>query len=205
MSWSKQHKYNIAVFMALLFHISGAIGLFTNSRDWFVQLTPLNLLLMAGLLLWTQYGRINNGFITLFCLCFATGMAVETIGVHTGWLFGHYQYGPVLGAGWNGIPFLIGVNWFILVYGAGTITRNIPAGALIVTLFDWLMEPVAVKLNFWTWLGDGNIPLYNYVCWFAVAALLLTAFTRLPIERNKFAVALLVIQSLFFACLRIFL
>ena len=44
-----------ALFIALLFHICGLIGiLFTPYRNWFIQNTPLNLLLMALLLIATH-------------------------------------------------------------------------------------------------------------------------------------------------------
>ena len=32
-------------------------------------------------------------------------------------------------------------------------------GATLAVFFDWLMEPVAVKLGYWTWNGDGIDPL----------------------------------------------
>ncbi len=79
-------------------------------------------------------------------------------------------------------------------------------GASLAVLFDWLMEPVAVKLGFWTWHGDGTIPLYNYICWFIISILLLTIFHFSKFDKkNKFAINLLLIQSLFFLILRTFL
>ncbi|MEX0636794.1 MAG: carotenoid biosynthesis protein, partial [Ferruginibacter sp.] len=79
-------------------------------------------------------------------------------------------------------------------------------GALLAVLFDWLMEPVAVKLGYWTWLGDGEIPFYNYVCWFFISLILLLLFKKMPFRKsNKFAVNLLLIQSMFFLILRTFL
>jgi len=46
---------DIALFIVLLFHVSGAIGiLFTPYKDWFIQNTPLNLLIMAVLLIVTH-------------------------------------------------------------------------------------------------------------------------------------------------------
>ena len=77
-------------------------------------------------------------------------------------------------------------------------------GALLAVLFDWLMEPVAVKLGYWIWEGD--IPFYNYFCWFVISSLLLWIFDKSRFEkRNKFAVHLLLIQSMFFLLLRTFL
>lgn len=78
-------------------------------------------------------------------------------------------------------------------------------GATLAVVFDWLMEPVAVKLGFWNWDGDGSIPLYNYVCWLMISMLLLTIFHFLRFDKeNKFAINLLLIQALFFLILRTF-
>ena len=33
---------------------------------------------------------------------------------------------------------------------------------------DLIMEPVAIANQFWSWEG-GDVPLYNYVCWFLIA------------------------------------
>lgn len=79
-------------------------------------------------------------------------------------------------------------------------------GATLAVMFDWLMEPVAVKLGYWQWLGNGEIPFYNYICWFVISVLLLIVFqfSQFP-KQNKFAVNLLLIQAMFFLLLRTFL
>jgi len=77
-------------------------------------------------------------------------------------------------------------------------------GATLAVIFDWLMEPVAIKLGFWKWQGD--IPVYNYVCWFFISLLMLVLFRACKFNKqNKFAVNLLLIQLLFFLILRTFL
>ena len=79
-------------------------------------------------------------------------------------------------------------------------------GATLAVLFDWLIEPVAVKLGYWQWNGDGSIPLYNYICWVTISVLLLGIFHYLKFnKRNKFAINLLLIQMMFFLLLRTFL
>jgi putative membrane protein len=79
-------------------------------------------------------------------------------------------------------------------------------GASLAVLFDWLMEPVAIKLGFWTWGGDGSVPFYNYFCWLLISILLLTVFNFFNFRKeNKFAVNLLLTQALFFLILRTFL
>jgi putative membrane protein len=78
-------------------------------------------------------------------------------------------------------------------------------GALLATLFDWLMEPVAVRLGYWTWM-TAEIPFKNYQDWFLVSAFLLFFFFKFNFpKKNQFALHLLLIQTLFFLILRIVL
>ncbi len=223
------NKYHLATFITLLFHIFGCIGMFTSYQHWFISYTPLNLLIVFVLVLLTQVK--NTAFFGFMALCFVTGMLVEMIGVKTGYLFGDYQYGSVLGPKLFEVPLLIGINWFIVVYCSGVVVTFFhnwlaakyqaegrilsPAimnfsfvmdAALLTTFFDWLMEPVAVKLGFWHWNGTGEIPLLNYACWFVISSLLLAVFRRLRFDKeNLFAVHLFIIQLLFFGALRTFL
>src|SRR4051812_49300045 len=94
---SYKQKNKIALFLALLFHVCGAFGiLFTPYKKWFINNTPVNLLLMLALLVFTQKQK-NMFFYAFVLLCFFTGMITEIIGVNTGALFGQYEYGNVLG------------------------------------------------------------------------------------------------------------
>ena len=207
------NKYQVATAIAILFHTIGLTGILFFNRDFFIQTTPFNLLLMFVLLVWTQFER-NTWFWIFLAACVVIGISVEIIGVNTGLLFGNYQYGAALGIKLKKVPLLIGVNWFIIMYCCGVavhtllmkIINGLPAdaapgsknlkalsvivdGATLAVLFDWLMEPVAVKLNYWIWNGNGTIPFYNYVCWFLVSILLLLVFHFGKFEKqNKFAV-----------------
>lgn len=221
--------YNRAVAVALLFHVSGALGMILGYySNWFVRMTPINLLVMFGLLLYTHTDYSKKFRLFLF-LAFSTGMITEMIGVNTGKLFGLYQYSRVLGPGIGGVPLLIGINWFLVVWCSaqcvlllhqevlkwlGPMGEKVSEawlrislvvdGALLATLFDWVLEPAAVKLGYWTWL-QGSIPVYNYVCWFLISALLIGIFQGFGFRRiNQFAVHLFIIQMLFFLAIRTF-
>lgn len=223
----KFDKQQIAAFLAILFHLCGLIGImFTPYKDWFIRNTPLNLFLMAVLLVWTHKGK-NIFFWLFFLTAFLTGMGTEMIGVHTGRLFGSYRYGEVLGPKFNEVPWLIGLNWFLIVFCSAAVMQQVHHwfnskitadgfvlppriaalsvvidGALLATFFDWLMEPVAVQLGFWTWSGTG-IPLYNYVCWFLISLVLLLLLRWFRFNKaNHFAVHLFIIQVLFFLAFR---
>lgn len=224
-------RYQLATATALFFHAVGLFGILFTNNSFFVKATPLNLLLSFALLVFTQENK-NRYFWSFLLTCLITGFAVEYIGVNSGWLFGEYAYGTVLGPAWKGVPFMIGVNWFIIVYCCGTATTTlmnrlaekfrdngareptkllraasvVVDGATLAVLFDWLMEPVAIKLGFWAWKGDGSIPVYNYICWFAISALLMLLFHTAPFPKpNKFALHLLLIQAMFFLLLHTFL
>ena len=215
------------LFLALLFHGSGVLGiLFTPYKDWFVSSTPLVLLFMFLLLANTQLKSLKN-FLLSFAIAFVISMGTEIIGVNTGLLFGEYQYGPVLGPKILGVPWLIGLNWFVIVYcsgsfllhsieliknklkipltGATSTTMVVLGGAAMATFFDFILEPVAVKLDFWTW-NNGDIPLFNYLCWFVVSAVLLCVNLQLKqVNTHVFASSLLIIQAVFFLMLNLFL
>lgn len=226
----KANKYQAATAIAVFFHFIGLVGILFFDKDFFIRATPFNLLLSGGLLIWTHSNK-NLSFFFFITIVFLIGFWVEVIGVNTGLLFGDYSYGTVLGSKWKEVPLLIGVNWIIVIYCCGICTHTllmkainrvatdtgqpplilkalsvIIDGASLAVAFDWLMEPVAVKLGFWTWLGDGSIPVYNYLCWFVISILLLTIFQFLPFNKdNKFAVNLLLVQAMFFLILRTFL
>jgi len=223
-------KFQVATAIAILFHTIGIVGLLYFDKAFFLRSTPVNLLLMFVLLLWTQ--REKNKYFFLFLIsCFCIGVAVEIIGINTAMLFGEYEYGDVLGYKVQNVPLLIGINWFIIIYCSGISIQTllvkainriaadtgktpmalkaisvIVDGATLAVFFDWLMEPVAVKLGYWTWKGDGSIPFFNYICWLVVSAVLLTLFHFAKFDKqNKFAVNLLLIQLMFFLILRTFM
>jgi bisanhydrobacterioruberin hydratase len=217
-----------ATLVALLFHISGFIAILIFRSQLFINLTPVNLLVSCGLLIWTQEKR-TIGFWLFFAAAYIIGFGAEYIGIHTQILFGDYYYGEVFGPQWQGVPWLIGITWFGITYCCGIamsmlqqrILRQVPdktngifrywSGISFVTdaaglavLYDWILEPVAMKLNFWQWKG-AYIPPGNYWGWFFVSLLVLLLFRLLPFPKhNLFAVHLLLIQGLFFLLLRTF-
>lgn len=224
MSYFKKH---IPLFVALLFHISGLIGILcTPYKVFFVNSTPVVLLTMFLLLSSTEK-KVAQDYFIFFLISFIIGLTTEIIGVNTGLLFGDYQYGSVLGPKLFGVPLLIGLNWFIIVFCSGSVCSqglnflqkkfdvNVPSsvfkigvvigGAAIATCFDIILEPAAVKLQFWSW-ENGHIPLFNYICWFSISVILLSVkmyFSKLSAQ--PFSIALLSIQAVFFLVLNLFL
>jgi putative membrane protein len=155
-----------------------------------------------------QLGKYLSWSIPVFLL----GFAVEWVGVHKGWLFGEYRYTPVLGYAIAAVPVLIGANWVVVMTGSISLAKKISGkkwliavlAACIATVYDWVLEPIAIKLGYWQW-KNGVVPLYNYVCWWAVSFVMALFWVNFRIHPNKFGLTLFIIQLLFFVLLRMML
>ena len=202
----------LSVFLLLLVHVSGAIGIAFFNREFFVAYTPLNLFLMFILLIWNE-SELHFGLFKAFLFAFGAGLFSEMIGVNTGLLFGSYHYGDVFGEKLFGVPLLIGLNWFCIVYASYQVVMLLQkvwqlnrAGiaffsAMLATVFDWIMEPVAIELGFWQW-HTPDIPFFNYACWFGISFLIALFFHWAGIKKsNPFALYLFFTQLLFFVFL----
>lgn len=196
--------------LIVLIHLVGLIGLsLPEYRDIFLRLTPAQLLVSLFLIIFYHRGW-NDAFPIFAAAAFWIGFCAELIGIHTGYLFGDYVYGPTLGPKLWDVPIVIGVNWFILSYLTGSVFRNIPndyyaafLGAAAMTAVDYILEPVAVDLEFWAWKWD-QIPAGNYLTWFVVAFLIHMIWRKANFEKsNPMAVLMLVTWIIFFAALNI--
>lgn len=203
-------KYGIGVLFIL--QIVGMVGMMTPHSDWFVQLTPVNLMITLGILLYYQEG-ITNTFIAVTSFIVISSYFLEVVGVNTGVPFGEYAYGEALGWKWKGTPFLIGVNWLFMTYCGSLLMRNVTKHALInalltgigVTAFDFIMEPVAINYDFWSW-ADVEVPIQNYLTWMVASFIYsMIIYTFLTNTKNRIAVWILAAQSLFFISLYIYL
>jgi putative membrane protein len=178
-------------------------------RTLFQFLTPFGMLAATILLLAFHEPRnFKSGLI--FATIAISGFVVELIGVNTGILFGTYEYGPTLGLKiWN-TPLTIGLNWLVLVYCVASLLRPIRdnwyfpvAGAMAMVAFDWIMEPVAVATEMWSWSG-AQIPLKNYLDWFLVSGALFLIIRIFKVElNNRLAGWLLLMQAVFFLLLNL--
>lgn len=206
---TRNNREKTVLIIAVIFYAVGAVGLsFPATRQLFQSLVPAHLLLVLFLLL-TAYRHLSGKFAAWAVIVAGAAFFTEWYGVHSRLLFGTYHYGKTLGPGWDGIPFLIGINWLVLIFCTTHIAQRatpnpwlaVVLAAGLMTGLDLLIEPVAIKLDFWQW-DHSSIPLQNYMGWFAVS-LVLCLFTqrmRIPLE-NTLALPLYVLQLLFFAVL----
>ncbi len=119
---------------------------------------------------------------------------IEFIGVDTGMIFGEYVYGGVLLPALSSVPAAIGFAWLTTLFASTGVVplfrkRFKPLihalfTALLMTFFDFLMEPAATKLNYWNWAG-GTVPLLNYISWFVFGFIFSYAGIRLNLFRGK--------------------
>jgi putative membrane protein len=199
----------IAVTVIILFHIVGLIGFSIPSlRPLFLKIVPYHLLLMMLVIIFS-HTYFNPRFLFFILLIFITGYCAEWIGVHTSWLFGNYTYGSTLGLKLSGIPLIIGVNWFLLIYCTGVLMQRsrfknifirLITGSLTLVLLDMLIEPVAINFDYWHWANV--ITVKNYICWFFLSGILLFAFEKSGFKKQSIVgPVLLIAQFVFFAAL----
>jgi putative membrane protein len=170
-----QHKLGISIFTVWLFHISAIIGIESGYQDWFLPLTPLNLLMCLIVIVWNLPNPTLKDCI-LLGIPFVIGMVAEILGVNYGLIFGSYAYGENLGPKILGVPITIGMNWTILVFITASIAEHWTKNKLLASLMssgmmvllDLLIEVVAPKFDFWEFEG-GIVPIQNYIGWFSVA------------------------------------
>ena len=200
------HVINIAVFVIL--HTVGIIGLSSQWKALFVQLTPVNLMICA-VLIWNKHQNWKSQQMLILLLCFLAGYVVEVLGVHSGVIFGEYSYGEGFGPKLFSVPPLIGLNWALLIYASATLVNRflqnywlrVVLSAILMTALDFLIEPVAIQVGFWTWEG-GNIPLQNFAAWFVISLLLQSLWQRVYHEgANRSAIGFFWVQVAFFGLL----
>ena len=219
-----KHKYSIAIAISLLFHVSALIGLiFTDKHVFFKNNTPTNLYVTLFLIIIT-HKKFNLSFWLFFGVSFISGLLFEIIGVNTQLLFGSYEYSNILGLTIFQVPIFLGCLWFVTMYIVGCLTFQILnfvilkynlslktivfktifelIASSLAVLMDYFLEPIAINFNLWNWLPNGEVPIYNYVCWFFCSAVLQVLFINLNFSKeNKFASFLCIIQCLFFIIL----
>ncbi len=198
--------------LIVIFHIVGLVG-FTNDPlvNLFKVLVPFHLLLMLGIVLWNNTSW-NKQFIIFSTLILFFSFIAEMIGTNTGLIFGEYSYGKTLGLKlWN-TPLLIAVNWYVLVLGVGSVLSYLhlksnlvvaAIGASILTLLDALIEPIAIKFDYWQW-NMIEVPVQNYLAWWVLAFIFILIFRKLHFNKQNIVVAFLLgIQFVFFILLNL--
>lgn len=188
-----------------IFHFFGVLLFLYHPQS--AQLSFLTIILCVLLIL--LHEKESRNYKVYLAIALA-GYLVEIIGVNTQYLFGSYSYGDSLGIKLFNVPPLIGLNWLVIVISGASIARRLfhskplwfiaLISALICTLLDVIIEPVAIKFNFWVW-DSGSIPIYNYVCWIVLSFLFSLFYLRNKMHVNKIGTYVYGLWVLFFTFL----
>lgn len=197
-----------------LMYLVGAIQFGLHSHS--VLLSELTPFFLCSIYVIVAIGVLHESYFALaelFLFVFVIGLLSEIIGANTGLLFGEYNYTDVLGPAIMNVPVIIAINWALLIGGGIAISQKISdkkflqvlVAVCIIVAFDFILEPVAIKLHYWEWKGN-VIPIYNYITWAGVA--LISAYYA-QVRHIKVSGIILahyfIAQTLFFIVLRIIL
>jgi uncharacterized membrane protein len=157
---------------------------------------------------WLSRGRRTA--IGLLVLVVAVAVAVEALGLATGFPYGEYRYSSALGPTLLGVPFLVPLAWLMMAWPsrvlAERLVRRRPARIAVATAvfaaWDVVLDPQMVQAGYWTWAhprpglpGIDTVPLTNLAGWLLAGALLmalldmLVARTQVPDSPRISAVA----------------
>ncbi len=157
---------------------AGLVIMFTEFGRQFLWTTSAFLGLQAFILLIVLFksaGALKSVFLSLVILSVSYG--IELIGLNTGFPFGSYAYTDVLKPVIFGVPLAITFAWLsvalssymisVLIFPPGSAAGTCFIASAIILAVDILLEPFASFINgFWIWEA-GEIPIQNFISWFA--------------------------------------
>lgn len=152
------------------------------------ELTPI-ISLVSALGFWVLAlvgASIAIGWKKAFFAMSALGVfafVIETIGLRTGFPYGQFEYGAALSliTMW-GTPVAVFFSWSPLVIGVAGLLSNISVLPILrivcctvtLVLVDIVMDPGAVSLGFWRYMGEpllDGVPLSNFAGWIVSGAI----------------------------------
>ena len=191
MTQNPNFKIRSSIFIIWLFAISGIIGVTSSAQDWFLSLTPLNLLLSLAMVL-LHIKKYDYKVVIALAIPCVLGFLAEALGVNFGLIFGAYAYGENLGYKVLGVPLIICVNWTLLTeitadvskYFSKNIVISALIGAALMTSLDVILEVSAPRFDFWEF-ENGVVPIQNYIGWFVTAFIAHLGYQSFKVETNK--------------------
>jgi putative membrane protein len=175
-------------FITILFILFPAGFLFHNisfTRPYVLGMTDIFLLSVNSIVyyfIWKKGGSIK--LLIWSVLAFLITFLTEYAGVETGKVFGDYHYGSTMILQLGNVPVVIAFNWIILIMATYALSMKMTSNrwlaplvsSLLIVAFDYVMEPVAMYLDYWQWHND-VVPLQNYIAWFIISYVFATALS----------------------------
>ncbi len=196
-------------FLLRIFFFGSIFNIFFQKYALF--LTPFMLLFIGIYCIYPFLKKSEIKFLIYILIISIITIIIEAIGTSTGLIFGNYIYGETLGFKVLNVPLIIGLNWVIVILGTTYISTKliknkffaaIGAGLLSV-IFDFILEPNAIKLDYWRW-QDNIIPIQNYISWFFITfAFSFVYLNFFKVRDTKKAGWSMIYQTIFFAVLLI--
>jgi uncharacterized membrane protein len=137
----------------------------------------------------TRGARTALGLVAVFT---GGGLAVEAVGVATGFPFGGYAYTDALGPRLFGVPLVVPLAWAWMAWPAWLAATRLTRGsvqriglaALALATWDLFLDPQMVAAGYWHWSGVGahlpgvpGVPVLNYLGWLGVSVVLMAIFS----------------------------
>lgn len=122
------------------------------------------------------------------------GLAVEAVGVATGFPFGGYDYSGLLGPKLLGVPLVIPLAWTWMAWPAwlaavrltGHRVARVALAGIGLAAWDLFLDPQMVAEGYWRWRdatpalpGVPGVPVGNYLGWLGVAWVLMALLATL--------------------------
>lgn len=143
-----------------------------------LQISPVFMVLLAiptiiGCIQWLGWKRA--ALVLLSLSAFAYG--IETIGLKTGFPYGSFTYGDMLGAklfettpwtvpfGW--VPLLL-ASWVTVWRWLRPVELRVCGTLAALIALDLILDPIAVTLGFWKYANPGiwfDVPFTNFLGW----------------------------------------
>jgi len=159
----------------------------------------INVILFAAPAFWAVKMWLGvRDAVLLFVVLGVLALVIETSAIITGFPYGHFGYSDLLGYRLFGYtPWTVFLAWTPLVLAAYAISARGIVGegsavvsrvarvvvlALLLVIFDVVLDPGAVKIGFWRYEGGGvfyGVPVSNFVGWLfsgAIAGVVLEIF-----------------------------
>ena len=160
----------------------------------------INVILFAIPCFWASVRWLGRrDAIILFVVFGILALAIETSAIITGFPYGHFGYSELLGYRLFGYtPWTVFLGWTPLVLAAYAVASGAIVGegrsiysqiarvivvAILLVIFDVVLDPGAVKIGFWRYEGGGpfyGVPVSNFVGWLfsgAIAGIVFELFT----------------------------
>ncbi len=204
-------KY-IGIGMLWLIHISAFVGIKLGYDNFFLPLSPYNLLYVSLLTL-LFYPIKHRSQILLFFGISVIGFIIEVLGVATGQIFGKYTYGNNLGFKIADVPLIIGINWGVLSFVCAGLAKHLSLkniyikaiiGSLLMLTFDFFIEQSAPTFDFWEF-KISPVPLQNYITWFVLGFIFNLGVLKINFKSDlQLCVHVYSVQFLFFMLFYVF-